>query len=69
MMYKDVPSIIEAGIAYMNDGRFEVFKESKLNSFILIGNGEKDMMKKAEAIKKELEKYGLKITSYGIVGM
>lgn len=45
MMYKDVPSIIEAGIAYMNDGRFEVFKESKLNSFILIGNGEKDMMK------------------------
>ena len=45
MMYKDVPSIIEAAIAYMNDGRFEVFKESKLNSFILIGNGEKDMMK------------------------
>lgn len=68
MIYKDVPGIVEAGIAYNNDGEFEVFKESKLNSFMLIGNGEKDMMKKAESIKNDIEKYGLKITSYGSVG-
>ncbi len=40
----------------------------KLNSFLVLGDGDEDLMEEAGKIAEELTSYGLRIMSYGSVG-
>ena len=68
VLYKGVPTLEEAGIAHVNNGQFEAFKDTKLNSFLVLGDGDEDLMEEAGKIAEELTSYGLRIMSYGSVG-
>ncbi len=67
MLYKDVPSIVKAGFCYTNNGKYEVFKGSKLNSIVVFGDANVTMDLVDDKIVPELEAYGLNITSFSMV--
>ncbi|MCR5607474.1 MAG: SMI1/KNR4 family protein [Lachnospiraceae bacterium] len=67
MLYKDVPSIVNAGLYYINNGKYEAFMESKLSSIVVFGDNNVTMDLIDEKIVPELESYGLNIRSIGMI--